>query len=58
MAMHVSIRAATRSDLPRMEALLTANRQSTHALLVEGSRYWLAETANREIVGVIGVETE
>jgi N-acetylglutamate synthase-like GNAT family acetyltransferase len=52
----ISITEAQLADLPRLQAVLTQVKLSTHDLLAEGTRYWLAENAQGQPVGVIGLE--
>ncbi len=52
----ISIREATVQDTDRVKALLVANQQSVQDVLVPGTRYWLAETAHRQVIGTIGLE--
>ena len=56
METHFHIREATRDDLERICSLLVAAKLSTHAILVSGTRYWVAESADREVVGTVGLE--
>jgi N-acetylglutamate synthase-like GNAT family acetyltransferase len=51
-----AIRAATPADAAAICALLTESELSTHAVLADGTRYWLAERADGRPLGAIGVE--
>ncbi|GCE13113.1 GNAT family N-acetyltransferase [Tengunoibacter tsumagoiensis] len=52
----LSIREATRADSDQIKIVLRQAHLSTDDLLVEGTRYWLAEDANEQPVGTIGLE--
>jgi N-acetylglutamate synthase-like GNAT family acetyltransferase len=52
----IRIRAATPDDVALVTALLTQNSQSAHGVLAPGSRYWLAENANGDPIGAVGLE--
>ena len=51
-----AIRAATPADAEAICALLAESELSTHAVLAEGTRYWLAQRADGRPIGTIGVE--
>jgi N-acetylglutamate synthase-like GNAT family acetyltransferase len=51
----IRIREATLQDAPRIAALLAENRQSTHAVLATGTRYWLG-CDDDQPVGTLGLE--
>jgi N-acetylglutamate synthase-like GNAT family acetyltransferase len=50
------VREATADEAPRVVALLAQNHQSTHDVLAPGTRYWVAEGADRQCVGAVGLE--
>ena len=47
---------AAPADLGSLRAILAESGLSAHAVLVAGTRYWLANRADGEPVGVIGIE--
>jgi N-acetylglutamate synthase-like GNAT family acetyltransferase len=57
MTIAFSIREAAAHDAAAVQAVLTRNAQSTHAVLAPGTRYWLAEDAYGWVLGVIGIES-
>jgi len=50
------IRAVAPADAEAICAILTESELSTHAVLAAGSRYWLAQRADGELIGAIGSE--
>ena len=52
----IPIREAMPSDRERLYPLLASAHLSTDAVLVEGTRYWLAEDSDRQVVGIVGLE--
>jgi N-acetylglutamate synthase-like GNAT family acetyltransferase len=51
-----TVREAAHADGEALRALLAEAGLSTHAVLVPGTRYWLAQRAGGGIAGVIGLE--
>lgn len=51
-----SVRTATLEDAEMIVALLVESGLSAEGILVEGSRYWVAETAGGQVIGVVGLE--
>ena len=51
-----AIRAAAPADADAICAILTESELSTHAVLDAGTRYWLAQRADGELIGTIGTE--
>jgi len=56
MAHAFVIHEATVVERERLHVLLTLAGLSAHAVLAPGTRYWLAETADRQTIGAIGME--
>jgi len=52
----VTIREAGFADITKLRAVLIQAQLSTDDLLVDGTRYWLAEDGEGQPVGVIGLE--
>ena len=52
----VAIREARRIDMQKIEAVLKQTRLSADDVLVDGTRYWLAEDTDGCPFGVIGLE--
>lgn len=50
------IREATQEDAEQVKSFLSTNRQSAHAILVPGTRYWIAQNKEGHVVGAIGLE--
>ena len=50
------IREATHIDADMIHALLEESDLSTHAVLADGTRYWLAQRADGTPIGAIGAE--
>jgi N-acetylglutamate synthase-like GNAT family acetyltransferase len=53
---NVAIREAGLADITKLQAVLKEARLSTDDLLVDGTRYWLAEDGERQPVGMVGLE--
>jgi N-acetylglutamate synthase-like GNAT family acetyltransferase len=51
-----SIREALGHEASRVIALLTHNHQSAQDVLVPGTRYWVAEDAQGQCIGTVGLE--
>jgi N-acetylglutamate synthase-like GNAT family acetyltransferase len=51
-----TIRESTTADMQALCAILAEAGLSAHAVLAGGTRYWLAERADGELLGVIGLE--
>src|SRR5262249_53295061 len=51
-----SIREALGPEASRVIALLTHNHQSAQDVLVPGARYWVAEDAQGQCIGTVGLE--
>lgn len=56
MEMPVCIREATSDDVKQISSVPVAAELSVQAILVSGTRYWVAENRHREIVGTVGLE--
>ncbi len=56
MSVELVIREAAPTDAEAICAILTESELSTHAVLAAGTRYWLAQRADGEITGAIGIE--
>jgi|SRR5579859_975350 len=54
--MQIVIHEASRADLAKIQTILRQAQLSTDDILVEGTRYWLAEDADRSPIGVVGLE--
>lgn len=52
----ILIREATRDDMAGLITLLEQAGLSSHAVLVDGTRYWVIEQASGPIIGTIGLE--
>lgn len=53
---HISIREAKRADVAKLQTLLRQAQLSTDDILADGTRYWLAQDADGEAIGVVGLE--
>jgi N-acetylglutamate synthase-like GNAT family acetyltransferase len=53
-----SIREANRTDIPKLQDVLAQVGLSASDLLVDETRYWLAEDVQSRPVGVVGLELE
>src|SRR5215831_15073597 len=51
-----SIREALGHEASRVIALLTHNHQSAQDVLVPGTRYWVAEDAQGQCIGTVGLD--
>jgi hypothetical protein len=51
-----SFREALAQEAPRLMALLVQNRQSPQDVLAPGTRCWIAQDANGELVGTVGLD--
>jgi len=52
----VFIREASLADISQIQTILTQVGLSTDDILVQGTRYWLAEDIHKQAVGTIGLE--
>ena len=53
---HISIREAHSADIAKLQTLLRLAHLSTDDILADGTRYWLAQNADGEPIGVVGLE--
>ena len=56
MQSHLTIREATTSDLPLLIDLLKLCDLVTEGVLQGKSRYWVAESETKQIIGITGLE--
>ncbi len=52
----IVIQEANLADLSKIHTILTQVQLSAYAVLVAGTRYWLAENTHKQLVGTIGLE--
>jgi N-acetylglutamate synthase-like GNAT family acetyltransferase len=52
----ISIREANHTDIPQIHTILRQAQLSTDDILADGTRYWLAEDADGQPIGVVGLE--